>query len=170
MKKKIFKKIKQRISIQLTWFSKYRKYYKECTKRIILVNTPIHGNLGDQALTLAEYNMFTELFPEYEIVEIPTPIQYAISEKKLKKVIKDHVIIINAGGFLGTLWMAEEKAIRKILSGFPNNPIVIMPQTITYSDDDIGKKEKAVSKALYKNCKNLYLFVRNEDSLAEGVL
>lgn len=169
MNKKILNKIIRRIKIELKWFLTYAKHYKKKNAQcIILVNTPTHGNLGDHALALAGYNLFNESFPNYEVIEIPGYILHSISISKLKKVIKNHAVFIHAGGYLGTLWPNEETNVRKILSNFPYNKIVILPQTITYSNDDQGAHEKEISKKLYQKCKKLYLFVRNESSLSEG--
>lgn len=163
-------RIKNRIRLEKRWLVEYKKYAKNgnVNNRIFLVNTPEHGNLGDHALALATINLLHELVPEYEIVELPGSLLRDFSTKKLKNLIKKNTILINAGGYLGTLWMLEEQTVRKILDTFYENTIVVMPQTITYSGDEIGQAEKKISKEYYKRCKNIYLFVRDEKSLLEG--
>ena len=40
-------------------------------KRIFIFDTAIHGNIGDQAILLAEYGMLDKLFPDYARIDIP---------------------------------------------------------------------------------------------------
>lgn len=44
------------------------------SKRIFLMSTPWHGNLGDQAIILAEYQVLKRAFPDYTIIEYPTEV------------------------------------------------------------------------------------------------
>ena len=53
----------------------------------IIVGTPQHGNLGDQAIALAEYQLFSECDKEKAVIEIPSVIMY-----KAKWFKKDEII------------------------------------------------------------------------------
>ena len=68
---------------------KQYKIYKN-KKKFVLIGTPEHGNLGDHAITIAQYSILKENFNEYfEKIEF------------IKKYIdKEDVIIINGGGIL----------------------------------------------------------------------
>lgn len=137
-------------------------------KKIFLTNIPGHGNLGDQAITLAEYNMFSELLPEYSVIELSSYLINSISKRKIRKLIGNAPVFVNGGGFLGTLWLNEEYALRMVFESVPDNKIVILPQTITYSDDEAGRTEKEMDAQLYRKCKHLTLCVRNPGSVIEA--
>lgn len=175
MKKNVFsiicRKIRNRFYLEKQWRRVYRKYtYRNAKKkRIMLLNTPEHGNLGDHALALAEYNMFAEIFPDFEIVEIPYYYIHNLSERRLKSIVGGDTIFVQAGGYLGTMWINEEKAVRKILSTFKDNRIVILPQTITYTDDEFGTREKNISRECYHQCSDLFIFVRDKKSLDDAI-
>ena len=56
-------------------------------KNIILIGTPTHGNLGDQAISVAEIKFLKEKFPTYNIIEIFDKDVYS-SLKFLKRQLK----------------------------------------------------------------------------------
>ena len=59
-----------------------------------------NGNLGDHAITIAQYSILKENFNEYDFVEL-TLNEYFEKIEFIKKYIdKEDVIIINGGGIL----------------------------------------------------------------------
>ncbi|MBQ8822000.1 MAG: polysaccharide pyruvyl transferase family protein [Lachnospiraceae bacterium] len=167
---KFAKKIYMYLYLEYRWLFHFRKYASAASRDdvIFILNTPEHGNLGDHALALAEYNMFAEILPEHKIVEIPNFFIKNYSDKRLKSIVKDNTVFLHAGGYLGTIWMNEERAVRKILSIFRSNRIIILPQTITYSNDANGQQEKNVSKEYYSKCDDIYIFLRDQRSLNDA--
>lgn len=147
------------------WQRDYKKQLK-APKKIILVNTPEYRNLGDQAILLSEIEFLSQIAPDYQLIELPAYVIHNYSYRKLKKIIGNNLLLIQAGGYLGTIWMNEEENVRKILSLFPDNPTIILPQTVTFSEDVYGLKQKEITKAIYKNSKNLKIFVRDQKSVA----
>lgn len=147
-KKNEYKKITAKI--ENTTFSK-----------IILIGSPEHGNLGDQAISVAEFNFFQYYFRDQEIIEITGDI-YRFFHKQLKNYIrKDNVLFITGGGFLGSLWLNEEEMVRQVIKDYPNNKIFILPQTIFFEDTDEGRKQLAISKSVYRSHDALYVFARD---------
>lgn len=135
--------------------------------KAVLMLTPLHGNIGDQAITLGEFEYFDSNFHNLKVIEIPSDFISSRfwSDAVLKTVIrKDDLVLINGGGFMGTLWIAEEQRIRKILTALSDRKIVIMPQTIFYDDDENGQKELKISQEVYSQCKNLSIFLREKYS------
>lgn len=132
----------------------------------ILVGTPQHGNLGDQAIALAEYQLFAECDKEKAIIEIPSIIIY--KAKWFKKWIGNRTIFIHGGGFIGTLWFNEEEMLRGVIQNYPNNKIVIFPQTITFEDTEWGKKVKQESIEIYNMHKDLVICAREQVSYEMG--
>lgn len=167
MKYHFLNSLRNKLKCEMKWL-KVRVAGRKGKKKIFLTNTPEHGNLGDQAITLAEYNMFSELLPEYAVIELSSDLINSISKRKIRKLIGNAPVFVHGGGFLGTLWLNEEYAFRKVLESVPDNKIVILPQTITYSDDGAGRTEKEMDARVYRNCKHLTLFVRNPGSVIEA--
>lgn len=132
---------------------------KEC---VFLIATPIHGNLGDQAIVYAERQLFTKLKKRFHIIEVSNPL-YTNNRELIQSVIMERdIIVIDGGGSMGTLWLEEEYKMQDIVRRFPNNDIFIFPQTIFFSDDEKGNKELAQAVSVYSSHKKLTIFCRDE--------
>lgn len=157
-----FKKVNHlRFCIEI--YKKSEKQRKSDKKRIFLIFTPEHNNLGDHAIAKAEL----EFLKDYDVFEITS---YSVSlllefPKIFKKLLSDDLIIFNGGGFLGTLWFHDELNLRKILNLCKgNNNIIIFPQTVFYENDEFGKKEFEKSKQIYNKYDNLVITAREKVS------
>lgn len=131
--------------------------------RIYLFGIPIHGNLGDQAILYAEEEFLKENFENLHVIEIESNIVRKFS-KLLKLLVKDNVILVHGGGFLGTLWLNEEIMFRTVLENFPNNNVIVFPQTAYFSNDEDGKKILNESQKIYAKHKKLYICCREKYS------
>ncbi len=132
-------------------------------KKIILCNTPIHENLGDHAIAIAELNYLRERFPDFCIVEFEESLFTPKVINLFSKLIsKNDMIVFQGGGFMGDLWPHHEVRMHSIIEKCPDIIKIIFPQTC-YLDDksDVALKKY---KDSYKNSKNLYLIVREKKS------
>ncbi len=133
-------------------------------KKIIIMGIPHHGNIGDNAIAIAEEEMIKKYFPDYKL--------YSMQEKyldicvnKAKKFINDEdIILLHGGGNIGDTYERPEKGRREVIKLFPNNKIIIFPQTAYFSDTDEGKKQLEISKEIYNAHKNLIIMAREEKS------
>ncbi len=98
-------------------------------KKIYILNAPIHGNLGDQAILSAEIKMLNDTLRDYKVIVVAN-ILCVYCSGILKRLVKDSPICIHGGGYLGDLWPKEDKVVRKLLREFKNNKIVFFPQTL----------------------------------------
>lgn len=162
VKKFIPKSVKQKIK-NYKWVKKYKKYERKVDKQYILFGTPLHGNIGDHAITIAEYKLLEDIGIN-NLFEIPSfKRQYIIKYLK-EHISKNAIIMINGGGFMGSQWIGEEEMIRDVVSSFPNNKIVIFPQTIYYKQDENGQAEMKKSLEIYKKHQNLVICTRERIS------
>lgn len=149
---------------KIKWYNVLIKLRKNKENRFILFFTPIHGNLGDQAILISELEFLAEFFPEKNIIEISEECFKIYSEKIMKLILADDTILIQGGGFLGTLWIWDEKQVRKILEELPQNRIIILPQTIFYENSEEGQKELKNAKSIYSQHQKLSLCCRDKKS------
>lgn len=103
--------------------------------KIIVLGTPKHGNLGDQAIAYAQKLFIQKHFPDVEYIEIPAKdilinlhniLKYADSERD--------VLMYHGGGNLGDLYPAEERL--RILCVFilaKRFKVISFPQTMFLS-------------------------------------
>lgn len=156
----------RKIKRQVVWILRYhsfviknaRKLHNK-SKKIFLIGSPLYKNLGDVAINLSELSLINENFGNIDVIEIPYELSY-IHISKFKSKIKDNLILIIGGGFMGTVWINSEWFIRNIIINYPNNKIIIMPQT-AYFD---SKKELETSKKIYSSHKNLIICAREEQT------
>lgn len=132
--------------------------------RLILIGTPTHGNLGDHAIARAEAEFFDCYLPSTAFIEIPMPL-YVICARRIKKYItpKD-VLLTSGGGWLGTLWSHNEETVRGIIKSYPDNKIVLLPQTVFYDESEFGKSYLNEAREIYPKHKNLIFCLREKNS------
>ncbi|MBR0061781.1 MAG: polysaccharide pyruvyl transferase family protein, partial [Selenomonadaceae bacterium] len=140
------------------------------SKRIFVMGTPAHGNLGDQAIVWGELTILKNYFPDHEVIDIPYDyltggfgeIFWGLGFDKF--VCDTGTIFLHGGGNLGNLWVNEEELRRKLIEKFPDNKIVIFPQSVCFTADDAGRKELELSSKIYNAHENLHLMTRDENS------
>lgn len=127
------------------------------------MNTPSYGNLGDQAIAIAEIALLKEHAKEYAILELEDSWIKSTIKYWTRIINKRDIICITGGGYLGDLWMHEEEFVEQVLKKFPKNKVVIFPQTIYFRDESNVEK----SKIAYQNHQGeLIFFARDMNSFA----
>ena len=136
--------------------------------KILLMNTPCHGNIGDQAIAVAELSFLENNYLDYQIIEVPSDhINHSI--KDLKKYISEKdLIFIHGGGNLGNLYIDDEVFRRLIISKFKKNKIISFPQSIKYTSDQFGKDELKKAQQIYSKNNNFY-FTSRESATQESI-
>ena len=159
--------LKEKIKLSLSypgWHSMMKKMQNCQKKKVILIGTPTHGNLGDHAIAIQEKYFFEDYFFEYEYFEILMPM-YHTQKQRIKNTVKpDDLIVISGGGWMGNYWLHNEIVIREIVETYPKNKVIIFPQTVYYSQDEFGKKEYKITKQIFEKHNNLLIFAREQNS------
>lgn len=150
--------------ISFRHYNKFKQYKNK--KKIIHILTPLHGNMGDQAIVYATNLYLKEKFNDYEIIEIYRRDIYKYI-KPIKKIVNsDDLIVLIGGGNMGNLWIDEERDRRFIIKNFTHNKIISMPQTISFTSDLYGKEELSITKEIYNKNKNLILVSREKNLIS----
>lgn len=133
-------------------------------KSAILFGVPHHSNLGDHAIAIAEEKIIKQKFPEYQYKEVAEENTLKCIKKIESQINKDDIIFIHGGGNLGNQYLLSENGRRKIIETFPENKIIVFPETMYFQNNEDGKKELEISKRIYNAHKKLYLMAREEVS------
>jgi exopolysaccharide biosynthesis predicted pyruvyltransferase EpsI len=146
---------------KLLYYKVKQNRWKKC---IYLFSNPIHPNLGDQAQTYCILNWFNEYFPDYKIICAP---QKITTEKTLnlilEKLSEEDLIFIHSG-YLIFDPHPELPFICDIVNFFKNKKIVILPQTVNLSSNDVISK---ITSA-FNNHSNITLLCRDDVSYANA--
>lgn len=133
-------------------------------KKIIIMGIPHHGNIGDNAIAIAEEELIKNFFPQYKIYMMQEKYLDMCVDKAKNFINNDDIILLHGGGNIGDTYERPEKGRREVIKTFPNNKIIIFPQTAYFSDTEKGKEELEISKEIYNAHKNLIIMAREEKS------
>lgn len=139
--------------------------YSDHTSRIILLGVPEHGNIGDHAITIGEKNFLKKNFPNLPYVMFPWEFLNSYWNFLKLKIKPTDLICIHGGGFLGTLWENEQENLTRALNLFNHNPIIIMPQSLWYDEEENHKRLMDSFENAMKKCDNICVCIREEMSL-----
>lgn len=133
----------------------------------LLLDTPEHGNIGDQAIALAEQQLLSEWFGLDTYYEA-TADQIDGFEKAFAKLAPmNQVILVPGGGFLGALWPNEEYRFRRLLEAFSDHKVVVFPQTVTFDlESEEGRAFFEESVRSYTSHPDLTICCRERRSFA----
>lgn len=135
-------------------------------RAIVMMATPVHGNLGDHAIVCAEKRLLTDLGFGKRIVEVAGS-DYALCKEDIKGYISSQdLILIDGGGNLGTLWPWEDDKISEIISSYRENPIIIFPQTCFYDKNVSAQERLKRNRDIYAGAKKLLISLRDQKSYA----
>lgn len=160
------KKIKEKSSCRREFLKKINSIPDKERPVAYIMLLPEHGNMGDQAIAIAEKKFIKDILPDYSILEIlinDTSNLLGLIKKNIKT---EDIIFLHGGGNIGDIYMKNEIFRRKIIKCFKNNKIISFPQTIHFSSSKSGLIELEKSKKIYNNHSNLLLTAREETSYA----
>lgn len=145
--------------IKLLCFMDY--YFKAQNVQAILLNTPLHGNIGDHAIAVAEKEILSSM--GIGVLDFPWEKRYFNVLAKLTP--KDKVVLVHGGGYIGDLWINEEEKLERILQAFKNHRIIIMPQTVHFDlETEEGRELFARAKQIFYAHPSLTVFLREKIS------
>lgn len=133
---------------------------KSKDEKILWIQSPEHGNLGDQMISIATEKFLKEKYSSKQLIEISLEQYNDIKNIIVKTINKNDIVIIHGGGNFGNLYLPAEIQRRDIVSSFFENKIIMMPQTMTFTKDKNGSAEFKKSKEIYSKHKNLTILCR----------
>lgn len=133
---------------------------KDC---FLLVGTPLHGNIGDQAIVLGEEAYFERVYPGYKLIEVPSRAFIGHESAWRQIALRCRAVFLHGGGYLGTLWPDEDRMVRACLDTFFDLPIIVLPQTLYFEkgeeDPNVVEYREAVGK-----CADITICLRERES------
>lgn len=121
-----------------------------------LLEIPDYPNIGDVLIFEGE-RQFLRTLP-YRCKEMSTMTSFAY---RLPKIPMSDLLVLSGGGYFGDLWPKEGPAFQaKILEAYPENPMVILPQSVCFTSKE--NLESAVRR--YGAHKNLTICLRDRAS------
>ncbi len=126
--------------------------------------SPSHGNLGDHMIAEASHDLIRRMYPGIPVREIPRDDIAAQLEEVGKEAFSEDPVFYIGGGNLGNYWMVNEYARQSVIRAFPDNPKIVLPQSIQFTNDEAGRAALAEAEEVYTGEK-LLLTCRGRASL-----
>ena len=151
-------------------YSELNNELRNSATSFILLYAPDYPNIGDAAIAIAEKAFLKDYFKGCSVHEIPFK-DLSVGRIELLPIarkLKRYPLLITGGGFLGTIWFdTAEKPIRRLLSVLERNiPLLILPQTMYYNNDETGRSELKNASKLYRKHPNVVICMREKFSFS----
>lgn len=132
------------------------------TGTAILIGTPCHHNLGDHLIASNEKRFLTQECSFTKVIEIPTRIFLHNKKKIIKHISADLPVFVTGGGWMGDIWPEDQEILEIIISAFNMNDVIILPQTVYYSDLNSCQNAIHITNGILSNIPSLTLFCRDQ--------
>ena len=123
------------------------------SERVIIADAPYYDNIGDILIWRSTVDFLREndikLLHCYGAGYFPFP-----------SLDKDITIILTGGGNFGDLWRVFQNTRLEIIARYPENRIVMLPQSIFYQEEGLIEKDSE----LMARHPDLHLFARDQAS------
>ena len=128
-----------------------------------LLGTPNYRNIGDQCIAEEELNFLSTMLSDRNVIELSEAELKRKNYSQLKQILPSQLVVLQGGGNLGMLYPEQEKLRIKILSRIKDNPVIVFPQSIWFSEDEEGREALAKAQEIYKG-DNILLCCRDRVS------
>lgn len=140
---------------------RFAQNQKTSSRTAIMIATPSHGNLGDQAIVYAQRRFLADALPSFSVFEIQR-YQYEFARERIQRMVRpSDIVVVDGGGNVGTLWPEENNKINDIVSRFVDCNVLVFPQTAYFEDSERGRKCERETAAAYRSNPNLMYFSRD---------
>ena len=131
---------------------------KSIGKRILYIGVANNTNMGDLAQNFCIRRWIEENYPHYVVLEIPLRLivddRFGFMEKMKKEVRCDDTIIFQSGYCTHDIAPSQTDLMHRIIiSNFPDNRILMLPQSVFFQNED----RKKLSSEIYSKAKRMFL-------------
>ena len=126
---------------------------------VVFLDYPVYLNIGDLLIAAGTKSFFKA--NGYNVVN-----EFSLLEQAdcLKHIKPDQTLVMQGGGNFGDLWAGHQDFRLWVIENFPNNKIVILPQSLHFSGPD------KLAETLVKLDKHNDLTICVRDEVSEGML
>ena len=116
----------------------------------VLLDVPYYTNIGDTLIWEGT---------KHFLKDIPHKCLYTASVEtyRYRPLPPDTVILLQGGGNFGDLWRRHQDLRLEVIRAYPNNKIIILPQTVFYKDDAVFQDDAKI----FNSHNNLYICARD---------
>lgn len=124
--------------------------------QVVYLDYPVYGNVGDLLIMQGTEAFF--LANGIRVRKRYSCLQF----RSGMRIPEDWILVCQGGGNFGDLYPNSHRLREKVARDYPNHRIVVLPQTIHFTD----KAEQERSLAVFAEHPDFHLYVRDEASYA----
>ena len=117
---------------------------------ISLLGIPEHSNMGDHCIAEETVHYIQSVIQNAYIIQVTEEELVWRQFDQLNNVPPFIPVFLQGGGNLGNLWPGPESIRERVIEGLPNNPVIIMPQSIWFTDDQEGHEALERAQKIYR--------------------
>lgn len=155
----------KKYSDDIKLLTRYSSGTKKIFPRFVIFGSADYNNLGDHAISYAMRCFVKEYFSHIEILEFSEHEIYQNTKAVLERIMPSDVILLVGGGNLGDQYVDQRIIRNAAIQLFRENPIILFPQSVDYSESMRGALVKRSDYAVFKKHKDFHMFVREPASL-----
>ncbi|WP_282607882.1 polysaccharide pyruvyl transferase family protein [Pelagibius sp. Alg239-R121] len=125
------------------------------SSRVVRLDLPMHLNIGDQLIDWG-----TETFLESQNIHPSLRLSALDYQRYRHKIRPSDILLLHGGGNVNDIYKWHENLRQDVLKRFPQNKIILFPQSVFFFDSERGKE---LMKS-YQNHENFMMFVRDQES------
>lgn len=120
----------------------------------VLLDVPYYTNIGDTLIWEGT---------KQHLKSKPYKCLYTASVEtyKYRPLPKDTIILLQGGGNFGDLWRRHQELRQTVIKSYPNNRIIILPQTVFYNNNSVFAEDAKI----LNSHKDLHICARDAKSL-----
>jgi pyruvyl transferase EpsO len=122
---------------------------------IVLMDVPYYANIGDILIWEGTLQFIKQYLKKHKLLYICS--KETCSYPRLNKKT---IILLQGGGNFGDLWYEFQQFRKEVIKKYPDNKIIILPQTIYYENEEKIKDDAL----LFSRHNNLVICLRDEIS------
>lgn len=119
----------------------------------VLWDLPYHMNMGDILIWEGTVDLLETL--DFKMLDFGSAFTV-----KFPKIDEHVVILLHGGGNFGDIYRSSQQFRNKVIETYPNNRIIVLPQSIHYNDEKNLKSDMQI----FQQHKDLYICVRDNFS------
>src|SRR5688572_25887538 len=101
---------------------------------VVYLDLPIHMNVGDLLI-----NLGAEIFFRDSGVRPRLRLSVNDYKRRMAGISREDVLVFHGGGNMNDIWPRHEELRQTVLRAFPHNRVIVMPQTVHFSDKEKGR-------------------------------
>lgn len=131
---------------------------------IYIIGTEDFGNIGDHEIARAMLAFLNEHCEGKKIKEITAGMYPYLRTALLRSISENALIVMPGGGNFGDVYPVAQGIREDVIKTWKSNPKIVFPQTIHFTDSDIGRQYLDEAKNIYAADHRVVLVLRERCS------